>query len=318
MTTIVYKNQRVVRKEKENRDKNLDNHPIFMGPVLLHKEATYKVYKTFLEHVATEVDNDIDEIEVRISEQMEFGSDDEKALTKAIEHVFPLSERYLCTKHLKDNIKHYCQNKVGMPKTDRQNVMNKLFDQDGPVDSNTTVDFDVRADEIDSTTKEKYPVFAHYFESNLKPRLQKYVFQPNRRREDDKLWTNNNAESLNNILKLTTNWRPKCTSELIDKLYRETKLQFSDYRSALHDTGNYRLVSSEKHYLVNGAVWRCRSEEEKCELFSAFLGDKKKRQRQKYITSKGGQLSVPNKTKGTAKKPNAKKRPVNVRTQKRW
>ena len=77
----MYKNQRVVRKEKENRDKNLDNHPIFMGPVLLYKEATYNVYKTFLEHVATEVDNDIDEIEVGISEQMEFGSDDEKSLT---------------------------------------------------------------------------------------------------------------------------------------------------------------------------------------------------------------------------------------------
>ena len=138
-----------------------------MGPVLLHKEATYKVYKTFLEHVSTEVDNDIDEIEVRISEQMEFGSDDEKALTKAIEHVFPLSERYFCTKHLKDNIKHYCQNKVGMPKTDRQNVMNKLFDQDGLVDSNTTVDFDVRADEIDSTTKRKVPYVCTLFRIKL-------------------------------------------------------------------------------------------------------------------------------------------------------
>ena len=120
VTTIVHKNQRIVRKEKENRDRNLDKHPIFMVPVLLHKDATYKVYKTFLEHVPTEVDNGIDDIEVRISEQMEFGSDDEKALTKAIEHVFPNSERYLCTKHHKDNIKHYCQNNVGMPKTDRK------------------------------------------------------------------------------------------------------------------------------------------------------------------------------------------------------
>jgi len=47
---------------------------------------------------------------------MEFGSDDEKALTKATDHVFPSANRYLCTKHLKDNVTHYIKNKTGMDK----------------------------------------------------------------------------------------------------------------------------------------------------------------------------------------------------------
>ena len=149
VTTIVYKNQRVVRKESNRKQKH-DVPPIFMGPVLLHKEATYKVYKTFLEHVATEVDNTIDSVELRVSEKMEFGSDDERALTKAIVHVFPGSE------------------------------------------------------------------------------------------------------------------------------------------------------------------------EEKQTIFQSFLCDKKKQQKQKYITSKDGIISVPNRAQGTAKKPQAKKRPLNVRTKKRW
>ena len=89
------KNQGVVRKEAEQKTNN-DVHPIFMGPVLLHKEANYKLYKTFLEHVTTEVDNEIESVELRVSDKMEFGSDDEKALTNAIEHVFPLTERLLC------------------------------------------------------------------------------------------------------------------------------------------------------------------------------------------------------------------------------
>ena len=79
VTTIVYKNQRIRRKESDN-DK--DGKPIFLGPVLLHKEATYKVYKTFLEHVATELDSEIGDVELRMSDKMEFGSDDEKALKK--------------------------------------------------------------------------------------------------------------------------------------------------------------------------------------------------------------------------------------------
>jgi hypothetical protein len=39
--------------------------------------------------VATELDNDVENIEMQISENMELSSDDEKALTKAIKHVFP-------------------------------------------------------------------------------------------------------------------------------------------------------------------------------------------------------------------------------------
>lgn len=96
VTLLVYKNQRLLKKTSKE-------YPIFMGP--LHKDASYKTYKSFLEHVATEIDNDIDTIEMRISENMEFGTDDEKALTKAIGHVFPSATRYLCTKHLKDNVK---------------------------------------------------------------------------------------------------------------------------------------------------------------------------------------------------------------------
>jgi transposase-like protein len=51
---------------------------------------------------------------MKISENMEFGTDDEIALTKEIENMFPSAARYLCTKHLKDNVKHYLQNKTGI------------------------------------------------------------------------------------------------------------------------------------------------------------------------------------------------------------
>ena len=37
VTTMVYKNQRIIRRE------TCDEHPIFLIPVLIHKEATDKV-----------------------------------------------------------------------------------------------------------------------------------------------------------------------------------------------------------------------------------------------------------------------------------
>lgn len=59
VTTIVYKNHKVVRK-------NTATSPIFLGPIMLHKDATYETYKTFLEHVETELDNDIGSVELRL------------------------------------------------------------------------------------------------------------------------------------------------------------------------------------------------------------------------------------------------------------
>ena len=310
VTILVYKNQRIFRK-------NSSDHPIFLGPVLLHKDATYKTYKTFLEHIATELDSDVESLEVRVSEQMEFGTDDERALTKAIEHVFPAATRYLCTKHLKDNVKHYLLNKVGIEKRERELVMNSLFGDGGIVDANCTVDFNSRTTDFEDMLKNKYPAFEQYYTQNLKPRLQKYVFEPTRKENANKNWTNNNAESINNILKISVDWRPKHTEELILKLYSVTELHFMDYRSALHDSGNYELVPEEKSYHVPDAVWRCKSEEEKKSIFASFLSDSKRKQKAKYVTAKDGKFSVVNTAKGTARKPGQRKRPCNERTKKR-
>ena len=43
VTTLVYKNQRIIRKQSKSGN-NIE-HPIFMGPVMLHKDATFKTYK---------------------------------------------------------------------------------------------------------------------------------------------------------------------------------------------------------------------------------------------------------------------------------
>lgn len=94
-----------------------------------------------------------------MSENIEFGTDEEKALTKAIGHVLPSATRVLCSKHLKDNVKHYLQNNVGMGKVFHYRVMNKIFSEDGITDANCTEILNVgqrncnipwRADTLDS------------------------------------------------------------------------------------------------------------------------------------------------------------------------
>ena len=256
VTTLVYKNQRIIRKQSKSEN-NIEEYPIFMGPVMLHKDATFKTYKTFLEHIATELDNEVGAVELRLSKDIEFGTDDEKALTKAIDYVFPSATRLLCTKHLKDNVKHYLQNNVGMEKGLRENVMSRIFGEDGISDANSTIDFESRSEDLKLSLHEEYPRFETYFDKHLKERLKQYVFEPCREVSGRRNWTNNNAESINNILKLAVDWKPQGARELIEKIYTVTELHFLDYRSALHDDGNYRLTKAESQYRVADALWRC-------------------------------------------------------------
>ena len=87
VTAMVYTNLRVTKKETKD-------HPIFVGPVLLHKDASYHTYRSFFSHVSAELAFTFDNIELRLDEKIEFGSDDEKAMTKAIEHSFPETIMY--------------------------------------------------------------------------------------------------------------------------------------------------------------------------------------------------------------------------------
>jgi len=46
VTTIVYKNHRVVKKDTKDP-------PIFIGPLLLHMDASYRTYYSFFTYIAT-------------------------------------------------------------------------------------------------------------------------------------------------------------------------------------------------------------------------------------------------------------------------
>ena len=55
---------------------------------------------------------------------------------------------FLCTKHLKDIVKHYLQNRVGMEQPIRESVMDKIFGTDGITDANCTIDFESKPNEL--------------------------------------------------------------------------------------------------------------------------------------------------------------------------
>ena len=92
------------------------------------------------------------------------GSDDEGGLTKAINNVFPNAARFVCSKHIKNNVTDHIKNILPITKDKRSDIMSNIFGDNGIINADDTTDFDVRSENLCSS----FPVFADYFNSKLK------------------------------------------------------------------------------------------------------------------------------------------------------
>ena len=79
-------------------------------------------------------------------------------------------------------------------------------------------------------------------------------------------WKNNSCESINHIIKLSTNRKTLKLPDLIDRLYKIVKLQTIDCRRVLHGHGNYELAPWATSFKVQHVQWSQKTEEEKRSL----------------------------------------------------
>jgi hypothetical protein len=88
--------------------------------------------------------------------------------------------------------------------------------------------------------------------NKLLPKLKSKVFMPRLNNANIPiLWTNNNNESYNTVIKQSQNWAVLKLPSLIDKL-RELELesdQTIDPRGSLHGQGSFELAAQSKKLL---------------------------------------------------------------------
>ena len=96
-TVLVYQHNNVYRR-------GTTNNPCMLGPIFLHWKADYQHYVRFFQSVKLKL-NLVDE-EINLGHQIydyTIGSDEEKAITKALKFVFPNSVLVLCSRHMEEN-----------------------------------------------------------------------------------------------------------------------------------------------------------------------------------------------------------------------
>ena len=145
----------------------------------------------------------------------------------------------------------------------------------------------------------------------MKPLLRERVNRPVRHELVNDNWTNNNCESINHVLKQSVDWKSKSLTDIVDTIHSLVDRQYSDLKSALLGSGEYRLSDKLDKFKVTKTEWISITDNQRQILYKRFRLHKP--EVSGMMTSTDGQTSiVPPKTNG--KKPGQRKRKINAKT----
>jgi len=277
--------------------------PIFLGPLFIHDNSDFETYSHFFHHLKVKLmDSNL--------KSLVTGSDDEKALVKGITAVLPEATHVLCTRHLQENVKHFLTDDA-VTVIDRNTILKEIFGEDGLVDAHDSICFDDKCEALENLCAGISEKFLNYFQDKLKTNIKLKVNKPLKIDQIDRMWKNNNCESMNHVLKQTVDWKTKTLTEFVQLTHELVTGQFRNLKNALVCTGEFRLADSHQQFQSKKSTWIKMTEQQRTNLYKRF-----RRHidiNTKYITSTDGQTTVvAPRTNG--RKPGQRKRNINVRT----
>lgn len=247
--------------------------------------------------------------EVSTTNQLVVGTDDEKALTQAVRNVFSGCKQALCTLHLKKNAVRHLRDKVGgLDVSQRNKLINSVFGTDGLAEAEDSIEFQLKKDNIARMWPQKD---ARYLEK-MTTQLLKHSLELHWDGHLNIGWTNNNAESVNHVLKQLVQWKPQDLPQLVDKLHKLVTAQSNEIERAIIQRGELKLVDSLSYLALKPDVWLKMDAEKKKLARNKIL--KAPSAPSGHITSASGHLTV-NGTPSKGRKPGQRKRPRAIRTQ---
>ena len=274
VTTCAFQHTLLIRKSR-------NQHPVFLCAAMIHRTSTTNVYTHFLTVLRRELDQhhpackitamleagsdlpeDSQEVKAIGGEHMKrhnivFGSDDEKAIRRALTDTNPGGVTMLCVMHLKKSLERYlvkCSGSLGLTQEQKRHIVHSVFGKEGERDPLSLLlaadaqEFDVRArrilDGLDDEEKWRGTDQIRYMAAMISA-IKKNVFLPalNHLGEGYINWTSNLVESLNNSIKIILLRQPlQSLTDMIVLMNNFLQHYDSEETRAIHSQGDYRLV----------------------------------------------------------------------------
>ena len=296
VTVTCFKQLSVVKSDSKEA-------PIFIGPIFLHDNSDFDTYCHFFHHLKVKlVDTNLKKLVI--------GSDDERAMVKAITTAFPEATHILCTRHLRQNANQKLVDDA-IDKREKDKIMGMLFGEEGIINADDTVCFEQKSAEFDAYCSNSTVSFQTYFQKRLKEQLRTKVNEPVRHNIVSAGWTNNNCESINHVLKQAVDWKSKSLLELVSILEKRVSGQYSELRGALLGTGEFRLADTHQQFELTKTEWVSKTKAQRLRLYKRFRNFVPTDGR--ILTSTDGRTEIiAPRTLG--RKPGQRKRGINERT----
>ena len=273
LTVTCYKNLSLLRKSTRE-------HPLFIGPMLIHGNSRQRDFREFFGHL----NGMIHERDPTVTKPI-IGTDDETAMRKAISHCFDCEMLY-CTRHMKENTARALQRNA--TEATQRHITNLIFGTDGLTMTKNQVIFDARKTELNTYIQLHPPDFATYFDSHLLPKLQNNLDIALRHDDIQPNWTNNNAESVNHILKLQIDWRSRTVPQLVDLLEDKVRAQFTDLERAIIGQGNFELAPDFLCFRKSRGDWLNLKDDVRKRHLTKFLNTKQRLNNRTVTSSDSG------------------------------
>ena len=258
VTPITYQNL-LVKTEK-------GNHPIVLGPVLIHKTKTFRPFHYFASTLIR--------LNPQLTKLKAFGTDGEPELIKAFSVAFPGAVHLRCMNHLRQNVKDKL-NALNIPRSIWKEFVADIFGAQtgshfevGLVDAESATSFWEALHNLEDRWNNlergcilpgMKPQFHAWFSQYHATEIAECVLPEVRTRAGLRnpgcYFTTNTSESLNHVIKHEVDWKENKLPVLIEHLKSITDRYNSELEKAVIGRGEWCFTSHYSHLRVPEVTW---------------------------------------------------------------
>ena len=263
------------------------NHPILLGPVLIHKTKTFRPFHYF--------GSTLIRLNPALIGLRAFGTDGEPELIKAFRLLFPNAVHLRCTNHLRQNIKH----KLHELNCSAQSVCSEFLAdvfgkkvgshlEAGLVDLDSPSSFDKalkalqpkwnnleRSCNPGNSEPQFYSWFVKYKAHDLTTGVLPEVRRQAGLSDPTVLYTTNSSEALNHLIKQEVEWKESSLPKVIDSLKKVADDNISELQKCVIGRSVWKFTPLYTSLTVSEHSW-----------FHVFSDSKKKQHMKKVFSQK--------------------------------
>ena len=261
-----------------NPKEHTSRHPNLLGPILIHQRKKFANY-----HYLTST---LVGYRPELRHLHAFGTDGEKALVQACHSQFPNAFHLRCWLHFKDNLLNKLERDLRLPRDIAHefiaDVMGNVSTMEhGLLDAKDEEVFTAQLsslEEVWNKREHKYtnqdPVFYDWFLKHSKEVIINSMLYSVRRSaglgNPPSPYYTNAVESINNLLKLRTNFKKQEVTTFIVKLKELVDNQFAEVDRAVAGIGDYEVSKDCPKFRFTSASWFSMSEDQRQRILMRF------------------------------------------------